>query len=319
MRQTQAMPDHTRYWAIADELFSLYSEGRYEELLAAALAAMERLPQRPATTAYWVACGRCLTGDPGAGLEVLARAVEAGCFWAPGDLLNEPDLAPARGLEGFQEVASASRRLHELAQAAAGPKLLSFGPEGAARGTLIALHGAEGPAEFAPFWAGAAGLGWAVGVPQSSQVQSSDGFGWLDGDVAAGEVALAHAGLVEEHGGETADTVLAGFSQGGRWAVEWALAGAPFECRGFIGVGPSLSGIAPAETSRLISTGAERRVRGYLIVGERDWVLEPVRELAQAWNSQGVACELEVVPGVGHSPPPDMDDRLGRALDFVAP
>jgi predicted esterase len=182
------------------------------------------------------------------------------------------------------------------------------------------VHGAGGTIEGAAAeWQLATELGYAVGVPLSSQRSGSDDDrrGWDDVTLAAHEVADARDRLARELELESESAIFAGFSQGGRRVVEWALMGAQPDVRRFIGVASGVDQISFEDVDRQLGSAVRRGIRGAFVVGEEDWVLESVKPFHEALRAAGIASRLEVVPGVGHDYPPDFRSRLPALLAWV--
>ncbi len=111
---------------------------------------------------------------------------------------------------------------------------------------------------------------------------------------------------------------MAGFSRGGELAIWLALSGT-IEVRGFIAVGPGGPYIRePDKWVPLIEASQGRGLRGYLVVGEQDVsCYEGTLALAELFKSRHFPCELEVHPNLGHDFPPEFQQSLARALEFV--
>jgi hypothetical protein len=124
-----------------------------------------------------------------------------------------------------------------------------FGGHRQPHGFVIALHGAGGTIEsVAAQWQHATQLGYAVGIPLSSQRSASeddDRRGWDDIDLAAQEVAGARDRLAHQLELDPERAIFAGFSQGGRRVVEWALMGTLPDVRCVIGVASGVDQIRP--------------------------------------------------------------------------
>ncbi|TEU17283.1 MAG: hypothetical protein E3J21_08890 [Anaerolineales bacterium] len=112
--------------------------------------------------------------------------------------------------------------------------------------------------------------------------------------------------------------MVAGFSRGGELAIWLALSGT-IEVRGFIAVGPGGPYIRePDKWVPLIEASQGRGLRGYLVVGEQDVsCYEGTLALAELFKSRHFPCELEVHPNLGHDFPPEFQQSLARALEFV--
>ena len=125
----------------------------------------------------------------------------------------------------------------------------------------------------------------------------------------------AYARVAEECRFDPARVVLAGASQGGRLAIKTALRGDPFPSRGFIVVVPAIRDIS--EFAAHLSAASSRGVRGYMVVGDKDRFYKGACDLRDAMEANGLACAMDVRPGMGHSFPKDFGETLPRALEFV--
>jgi predicted esterase len=90
--------------------------------------------------------------------------------------------------------------------------------------------------------------------------------------------------------------------------------------KGFILLGPGGPTIdTPEEWLPLIKEGAERNLRGYVLLGEEDAGVphDAIRTLVDLLNANGIPCHLEMLPGLAHQYPPDTGPALSRALGFI--
>ena len=303
---------------VAGVVFRLYGERRYAEALTLARHASERFPERGATISFWAACLLSLMGEHDNAVAVLADGIERGDWWNEGRLRGDPDLAPLQGRADFDAVVDAARR--RQAANPSSPALEVLRPSTKPRGFVIALHGAGGTIEsVAAQWQHATELGYAVGVPLSSQRSGSDDDrrGWDDVTLAAHEVADARDRLARQLELESESAIFAGFSQGGRRVVEWALMGTLLDVRRFIGVASGVDQIRLEDVDRQLASAVRRGIRAAFVVGEEDWVLESVKPFHEALRAAGIASRLDVVPGVGHDYPPDFRSRLRALLAWL--
>jgi hypothetical protein len=72
------------------------------------------------------------------------------------------------------------------------------------------------------------------------------------------------------------------------------------------------------DVAPVLPAAAARRLRAWFLTGDRDFARAAVLETRDVFVSAGVECQLSDVPGVGHGFPPDFDERLPAALDFLA-
>jgi predicted esterase len=309
--------ERERYLALNDRVFALYGEGRLAEALDAVDEESEALPGWRSRTTYWRASLLSALGRPDESLTELRSALDAGLWWRPDWLTTDHDLEPLWDLPDFAEIVSTSERRQAAANTGRPdrPEVRVFPPAGGPRGLLVALHMYGVTAdESAPYWRPATEEGIAVAVPESTWLQADGRPCWDDDETARRDVALA----VEEGRAavpEVDDLILAGASQGGMRAIEMTLRGEPGNARAFIGV---VAGLADLDLLEETAKAAARRgVRGWLLTGDRDAAQQAVELLHAQLNGAGLACQLDVIPGLGHSFPQDFGDRLKATLPFL--
>jgi dienelactone hydrolase len=298
------------------QLYQLYQSGEYAQALDLATRAASQFPAEGVRTYYWRVCMASLVNETALALQLLEEALEAGFWYAETQLREDPDLQPLQGLPEFERMVEICRKRQAEAQAQAAPALIAVQPEGQCQADLqpcpllLALHGNYGTAEGSVgFWRSAVSKGWLLALPQSSQVGRSDGYIWNDQDWAVREIQEHYAALCEQYAVDPERVVVAGFSRGGELA----------ETRGFIAVGPGGPYMSePDNWVPLIEASQARGLRGYLVVGEQDiFCYEGTQALAALLRSRGVPCELEIHPNLGHDFPPEFQQSLARALEFV--
>jgi alpha-beta hydrolase superfamily lysophospholipase len=223
--------------------------------------------------------------------------------------VDDDDLAGLQALEPFTRLVDRSRVQWEQANAhpdRSGDRLAR--PDAAPRGVVVALHGAEEDADDAmAAWRPATSHGFAVLAIRSSQRTSPHYRSWPDPDRAAAEIAEARQLLPEQL--RSLPTVAAGFSAGGRIALQWALSGSPGPVSGVIAVAPAASaGSLPRRASGTELSPA------LLIVGADDELADDVVGVAEELGSGSGGFRLDVVPGLGHRFPDDFPERLAAAL-----
>ncbi len=312
----------TTFQGLARAMFRHYRAGQYHEALAVAEEAASLFPEKRAQTAFWVACLKCRVGQTDEALHVLWAARRQGCWWGKHSL-QDPDLDPLRERKEFQALVEECGRAQQEAQARAEPKALVHLP----RGTpppypppyplLVALHAHGSTAEeCARYFRPAVELGWAVAVPQGTQLEWENAFSWHDREKAEGEIATLFARVRQDNPVDGHNVILGGISAGGALAIRMALQGAPVSSAGFLALIPAVRDWAP--WLPLLDQAARRGLRGWVLTGEEDHFLPEVRHLCAQMAKSGMACALEVVPGLGHELPEDLPQRLKRGLRFVA-
>jgi predicted esterase len=302
-----------------------YQSGEYAEALDLITREAGRFPTEARRTFFWRVCLASLINETELALRLLEEAFAAGLWYPETQLREDPDLLPLQGLLRFEQLVAICRRRQAEAQAQAVPTLTTLEPEGDCRDALrpcpllLALHGNNQNVESSiRYWRPAVSSGWLVALPQSSQASGPDIYAWNDRDWAVREIQAHYAALREQYAVDPNRVIVAGFSMGGELAIWLALSSA-IQVRGFIAVGPGGPTMqVPDKWVPLVEAGRGRGLRGYLIVGEQDvFCCDGTQTLAALLGSQGIPCELEVHPDLGHDFPPEFEQSLTRALQFI--
>lgn len=295
--------DRAAYRALDDRVIAFYTEHRYDEGVALLRAAAPELPHWRADLAHMAACLLAAAGRPEQALAELRSAFDAGAWWHRRILVDDDDLAPLRDLPGFADLVERSHARATAADAATRPPLVRR-PAGAARGLLVALHGAgEDADEAAANWSPAADAGFVVVAPDSSQRNTPTYHSWPDAAAGMRDIAAALAGLPADD--RRLPLVAAGFSAGGRQAILWALAGDPGRAAHFVAVAPAIGPdhLDPARVAGAVARG----VAGTVVLGERD---DDVRDGALAaidgLRRAGLRCDLDLIPDLDHTFPTNL-------------
>ncbi len=307
------------------QLYQLYQNSEYAQALDLVAREASRFPTEAWRVAYWRICLASLLGEVALALQLLEEALAAGLWYAEAQLREDPDLQPLQGLPEFEQLVEVCRKRQAEAQAQAAPALITLQPEDQCQASLqpcpllLALHGNYRTAEDSVgFWRSAVSNGWLLALPQSSQVRRPDGYAWNDRDWAVREIKEHYAALCEQYAVDPERVVVAGFSLGGELAIWLAMSGT-IEARGFIAVGPGGPYMRePGKWVPLIEVSQGRGLRGYMVVGEQDiFCYEGTQALAALLKSRDIPCELEVHPNLGHDFPPEFQQSLTRALEFI--
>lgn len=80
--------------------------------------------------------------------------------------------------------------------------------------------------------------------------------------------------------------------------------------RRVIAVASGVDHLRADELERQLPSACQRGVRAAFLVGEEDGALESVKPFHEKLVAAGIASRLDVVPGVGHDYPPDLESRL---------
>ena len=288
-----------RYDQLTDRAEALYSEGRQREALALFEPVDAELEPWRAELAHLKACLLGSVGETDAALRVLEEASALGAWWQESILTEDDDLATLQALPGFRRVVALSRERRVVDPT---PPVLQV-PVGEATGVLVALHGAGQRATHAARdWAGVVGLGYALLCVESSQLMSPMYRTWPDREYAAQDIARGLAALPEDLRG--LPVIAAGFSAGGRTALDWALTAHPEPAAGVVVLAPALREL-PAEASTAL-------VPATVLIGSEDELLEVVEAAGPQLSALGLT--VERLPGLGHEFPADFAARLAVVL-----
>ena len=155
-------------------------------------------------------------------------------------------------------------------------------------------------------------MGWVLAMPQSSQLGSPNTFIWDDAARAQEEIAAHYENLRERYPMDPQRVILAGFSQGAGLAIRICLRGL-IPARGFLAVVPGR--IATEDLDEAIRSA--RGKRGYLVVGDRDPRYETSAQIHALLNRNGIPCEMEDHPEMGHEFPRNFDQSILSAMRFL--
>jgi predicted esterase len=229
---------------------------------------------------------------------------------------------PLRHHPEFSALIERADRAYDDAQAAAAATLDVIMPGGKAPAQgwplLVALHGNNSDlAETAPWWRPAADVGWVVALPQSSEIALTPGvFLWNDADRALRDLDRHLAQLRRDLPIDDSRVVIAGFSMGGRLALELALSGR-VPAAAALAVAPWLPD--PDRLVAVIRDDVAARLRTTVIVGQDDdsGYAGSVR-LVDHLRGGGHVSEIVTHDG-GHEYPAAFGPMLNAILRSVSP
>ncbi|WP_433168716.1 alpha/beta hydrolase [Kribbella sp. CA-247076] len=290
----------TTYDQLTDRVAALYEQGDYQAALELLDRADDSLRPWLAELTHLRACFLGVLGEPEAALAALQSAASAGFWWDQSLLTEDDDLASLQTLPGL----TALLELSEANRAEANPEtatpVLEL-PTGEVRGIVVALHGAGQRATHAARdWASVIPLGYALLSVESSQLMSPMYRTWPDPARSLDDVAQGLTQLPEKL--QSLPLIAAGFSAGGRVALDWALTGQPRPVDGVIVLAPALRRL-PTEAYGALEPAV-------VLMGSDDDLREVVEEAREQLAGFGV--RIEWLPGVGHEVPADFADRLAQ-------
>jgi pimeloyl-ACP methyl ester carboxylesterase len=304
---------------LQQELRRLYGRQAFAE----ALDLLERHPglfDQPSVMYHWRMCVAARANQPDRAIEAFSEAISHGHAYSAAMIRDDQDLATLQGLPAFEELAQ--RSLERMAETRRGarPELVLVppaGPEVHAAPLLLGLHGnAQNARLSARDWSPIVDRGWLLACAQSTQMLTTDAYGWNDLARGASDVRTLYSALDVGGAIDPDRVVMGGFSMGGGLAIELAVTGA-IPARGFIVVGPYVPDLALLEP--YVDAAAARGLRGYIVMGllEAPEGQDLIRGIPPFLSARGIPCELEERPGLAHAFPEDFDQTLERALAFL--
>jgi predicted esterase len=301
-----------------NEFFRYYGNQEYMVAFDLASTFSSSDPGVVTVVTNWKLCAASLAGKPDLVISVFQEAIDGGFFFPAGALRGDPDLAAIQDNPEYQRLVAICEQRHRQAQESTKPGLFTTLPETQTGGPyplLITLHGwGQSIQDFSPHWDCLAKQGWLVAVLQSSQVVGDGVYVWDDLERSLHEAADHYQALSKQYPIDLQRVVLAGFSQGGGVAIWLALTQAIPVC-GVVGVGPGHN-----EIDTLASTLPARpipNVHIYIVSGAEENDRGRFTKLETLFSEKGVPFQHETVPGIGHEFPPDFDQTLQRAMDFI--
>lgn len=316
---------------VQSKIQSLYQESRWAEALALATDYAGTFPEQEPLLYYWRICMAARLGQLDLSISLLDEALNKGIWYGEFLLRKSPSLLDLQELPTFLNLIGKNNQLHDHEQEQQYP-LITIRPQQECKyrenscPLLIGLHANASTAQASMnFWKAAAGAGWLVAVPQSSQGMWSGSYVWDDMETSKREIISHYQTILERYAIEYKHVILAGHSMGGEVAIWLTLAGA-VPARGFISIGPAgLKMDQPekwvteidAARSRILNGGA--LFRGYIIVGENDLSIHQhgISDLAKMLNQSDIECQIEILPGVSHEFSTDYEDAILRGIDFI--
>jgi predicted esterase len=285
-----------RYDALTDEVAALYDDGRQADALALMDAADDDLTPWTAELAHLRACLLGSLGRADEALAVLRKAADAGAWWAESILTEDDDLAGLQELPGFDLVLTLNRERRITDPT---PPVVQLGTS--PQRVVVALHGAGQRATHAARdWAPVLDLGCALVCVESSQLMSPMYRTWPDPQAAREDIARALTHLPDQL--EALPLIAAGFSAGGRAALDWALTGLPQRADGVLALAPALRTLPRAAANSLSPAVAW--------IGSEDDLLETVTGAPLA----ALGVETRILPAEGHQVPAGFKQLLAELL-----
>ena len=260
-------------------------------------------------------CFAALCGKTEEALGLLKEALYTKGYWYDYNyLMEDEDLKELRKYSEFETMAKLCQQRQQAALDCAKPVLVQDGIM-KEKPSLLVLHGDQQNAAITlPYWQSAKEMGYALAAAQSTELQVSDGYLWDDEEEAAEEIKL-HWNTLKEQDCDMENSILGGFSSGGRAAFYAAVTGA-VNPKGLILVSPWLPELEEwgEDLSRLKAAGT----KVYICCGDADeGCFEGSEELFELLDDNGIDVQFKLCPDLDHDYPEQFDELLKGAISFV--
>ncbi|ONH00596.1 alpha/beta hydrolase [Bacillus cereus] len=247
-------------------------------------------------------------------LHLMKEAIMEKGFWYGYEyLISDDDLKLLHKFEEFHKMVQLCKEREELAKKTERADVKYI--EGKKKEKLfIAMHGdQENIGIIEPYWKSVLSQDYTLALPQSSQIQFSDGFVW--GDIHRGKEELKehYVKFIENHTVER--VIIGGFSAGAGVALYTVLQ-KDIAVDGFIFMAPWLPEIE--EWNELLEVLQNQNIKGYVVCGEQDEdCFEYTQQFVQLLRDKNIEHKYKVVPNLNHDYPEDFDELLKEAIAYI--
>jgi predicted esterase len=254
-------------------------------------------------------------------LQIMKEAVLENGFWYAYDyLLEDEDLESLHKYDDFHKMVNLCKEREKKAKKSAKPDLKiikcnsSYSHDH--RPLLIALHGNQENIEITEaYWESIVSENYILALPQSSQIQVSDGYVWDDVEKGANELKLHYENILEKNNIDVDKVIIGGFSAGGRVALN-SILNDKISVKGFIFVGPWLPEID--EWEELLNKLKEKGVKGYVICGDKDEdCFECTQKFVSLLEEKNIAHIFKSVKDMDHDYPENFEEILKDAVEYI--
>ena len=260
------------------------------------------------------------------GLEELAlqlmreAIVEKGFWYQYNYLIEDEDLKSLNKYKEFGELLDICKKRESEAKRNEKPDLKIIVPdkmnEQYAHPLIIALHGDQENIEITEdYWGSYVDKNCILALPQSSQIQFSEGYEWKDIEKGARELKEHYESILEKYNIDSDNIIIGGFSAGGRVAL-YSILKDIIQVKGFILVAPWLPEID--KWAPLLDKIRKKGIKGYIVCGDKDDdCYECTRKFTDLLSSKKISHELKIFKGLDHDYPDNFNEILPKAIEFI--
>ncbi|MGD6819169.1 alpha/beta hydrolase [Metabacillus sp. 84] len=292
---------------VEKKLISLFLKKDWDEAYALLVQEEPNYPEKLHKFSFWKACLQCILNQQEDAMKTLQNAFDRGFWWNPDLLKNDPDLSPLQDRKSFNALVRDCEKRKEEALKEAKP-LVEFHGSQDPSAAIVVLHGRGGSMEDTiPYWMNEMSVrDYLFAFPQSSQTVGYNAYSWDDGERAQVEIKEVISKILKDYP-DVKRILIAGFSQGGKTAIQLALSGELDRTNEFYAV-------VPAIREDDLHMKAAPGVSGWIIAGTEDPFWEDTMELKERLEKQRVVCRFMEFKEMAHTYPEQFSELLQESL-----
>lgn len=245
--------------------------------------------------------------------------VEKGFWYQYNYLIEDEDLKSLNKYKEFGELLDICKKRESEAKRDEKPALKIIMPnkidEKYKHPLIIALHGDQENIEITEdYWSSCVDKNFILALPQSSQIQFSEGYEWKDIEKGARELKEHYENILERYNIDSDNIIIGGFSAGGRVAL-YSILKDIIQVKGFILVAPWLPEID--KWAPLLDKIREKGIKGYIVCGDKDDdCYECTRKFTDLLSSKKISYELKIFKGLDHDYPDNFMKYCQKQLNL---
>ncbi|MBY0597917.1 alpha/beta hydrolase [Bacillus bingmayongensis] len=252
-------------------------------------------------------------------LHIMKEAIVENKFWYSYEyLITDDDLKALHRYKEFHQMIQLCKEREEVAKKSEQADLkIIQGNNGIDNNLLIALHGDQENIKITePYWQSVVSQGYLLALPQSSQIQFSEGYVWDDIEKGSRELKEHYGSIVARNRGEVEHVIIGGFSAGARVALH-AILKEHIIVTGFVFVAPWIPEIE--EWEDLLNQLKDKGIKGYIVCGDQDEdCFECTQKFVKLLETKNINHEYKVISNLNHDYPESFEEILQQVVGYIA-
>ena len=247
-------------------------------------------------------------------LHLMKEAIIEKGFWYGNEyLISDDDLKPLHKFEEFHQMVQLCKEREELAKKTERADVKYIESKKKEK-LFIAMHGdQENIGIIEPYWKSVLAQNYMLALPQSSQIQFSDGFVWDDLHRGKEELKEHYDKLIENR---TVEHVISGGFSAGARVVLYTILQKDIAVDGFIFMAPWLPEIE--EWNELLGVLQDKHIKGYIVCGDQDEdCFKCTQQFVQLLRDKNIEHKYKVIPNLNHDYPIHFDEVLKEAIEYI--